>query len=315
MALQHVESTPTGAVAMYGLKEVLKAAGWDVMSSSDGTTYNASGDQITSGAAGAGGMANSQAWFRIRSPDGVFEYVVQRGTTNLVWRIMMNRNVAPFTGGSPGATQTPSSTSEALLWGSGSHASPGFTQMFTTDSTYRFKACADDAAPYGWWCCSFLIGGGTTGHLLWHDPLVATAPGDSCPFLSGALGNGYGGVDLQMSQDSASMGIRVMYSTVPAVGLGTLQQFGAFYPVNAAGSNFKDHKLAQNPITLADDLVPALYMRTAQIANSCWKGVGTVVKWNSTVKSIGSIADMGDGTYRMTLSAVNMPWPNDAVLI
>ncbi len=60
----------TGSAAIFAFKELLVDAGWTVLPSSDGTTYNASGDQITTGSSGAGGMANNSAWFRIESPAG-----------------------------------------------------------------------------------------------------------------------------------------------------------------------------------------------------------------------------------------------------
>lgn len=121
MAYVFYKGTPASfAECMYQLKELLKTAGWTVQSSSDGTTYNASGDQITSGGSGAGGMANTNAWFRIRSPAGASnpEFTVQRGTGNTAWRVKFSQSNA-FTGGSPGATQTPSATNERVDFGGG----------------------------------------------------------------------------------------------------------------------------------------------------------------------------------------------------
>ena len=47
----------------YQIKELLKTVGWVVQSSSDGRTYDASEDIITSGGAGAGGKNNTNAWY------------------------------------------------------------------------------------------------------------------------------------------------------------------------------------------------------------------------------------------------------------
>ena len=119
MAFVLNKTTPaTGAVAMYELKELLKLAGWTVLSSSDGTTYNSGGDQITSGASGANGMANNNAWFRIRSPAGAgaVSFTFQRGTTNLAWRIVRSRT-AGFTTGSPSATVVPSASDGGTMLG------------------------------------------------------------------------------------------------------------------------------------------------------------------------------------------------------
>lgn len=80
----------TGSQAIFNLKELLKSAGYQVLSSSDGTTYNSTGDQISSGSSGANGMANNRAWFRIRSVDGINEWVFQRDSSNTSWRIICN---------------------------------------------------------------------------------------------------------------------------------------------------------------------------------------------------------------------------------
>lgn len=168
----------TGSVAMYQFKEVLKAAGWTVVSSSDGTTYNAAGDQITSGAAGANGMANNSAWFRIRSPgSSPRELTIQRGTTNRVWRIKYSR-LDQFTGGTPGATQTPSATDQVVVRGGGTDAAPTFYTLHTTDGTYRWDVVAETerldgrlGSAYGFWARSTLTAGDAARTALCLEPL------------------------------------------------------------------------------------------------------------------------------------------------
>ena len=58
------ESPATYAVAMFQFKTLMKTAGWTVPRSSDGLTFNSSGDQITSGSSGANGMNNNNAWLQ-----------------------------------------------------------------------------------------------------------------------------------------------------------------------------------------------------------------------------------------------------------
>ena len=141
---------------MYTFKELLKTAGWTVPSSSDGTTYNSSGDQITSGASGAGGLANNSAWFRLRDPGGVKEITIQRGTLNTYYRIKYSF-LAKFSGGSPSATQTPSATDEFLMLGTGTDAAPGYTATLGTDGTYRYNVATDNASPYGFWAGALYV--------------------------------------------------------------------------------------------------------------------------------------------------------------
>lgn len=103
-----------GDEAMFDLKELLKSVGWTVQSSSDGTTYNASGDQITHFGSGAGGYGNVSAWFRIQDPGALREYVFQRGSDGRYLKWMYSA-AAKFTGGSPNATTPPTATDEQGL--------------------------------------------------------------------------------------------------------------------------------------------------------------------------------------------------------
>jgi hypothetical protein len=141
-------ATATGAAFLFGLKTHLKANGWTVMSSSDGTTYNSGGDQITTAAAGAGGMSNTSAWFRIRSSTmGGFtrELTFQVSAAGAAsWRVKYSTS-GGFTGGSPGITQTPSATDEKILKGSGTDASPGYA-VSCVNSAANAQYCAGDSA-------------------------------------------------------------------------------------------------------------------------------------------------------------------------
>ncbi len=144
-------NTPgTGAIAMYLLKTTLVTAGWLVMADSDGSTYNAAGGQVTTGVTGAGGLGNSNAWIRLQSPtvgSNTREITIQRGSTDLLWRIKYSAN-ANFTGGTPGMSQTASSTDEVYMSGGGTDASPTFTSLFPTNNTYRWHICAGGAAEF-----------------------------------------------------------------------------------------------------------------------------------------------------------------------
>src|SRR3990172_4710338 len=123
-------SPATGAVAMYDLKELLKAQGWSVVMSGDGlAVYSAVGDVITGGGVGANGMANTRAWFRITDPAGVKELTIQRGTLNYTYRIKFSY-AAKFTGGAPDPDQTPSATDEVIVEGGGTDAAPSYGSVW-----------------------------------------------------------------------------------------------------------------------------------------------------------------------------------------
>lgn len=163
-------------------KEHLVDQGWTVLRSSDGTTYNASGDQITT----AANLNNNRAWFEIQSPGAEVTFIVQAETTSSrrSWRVKVTAAAAGFSGGSPAATVTGSATSEHLLVGTGSDASPGFTSLFVSSGVIRAFIKADDAAPYG-----FLMGGWSSGVGLASlhfslDPMVTDSfpAGDEFPY-------------------------------------------------------------------------------------------------------------------------------------
>jgi len=211
MALQtDVNNLPTtGSECIFILKELLKTAGYTVPASSDGTTYNAAGDQITVAGSGAGGMDNNRAWFRIQDPAGEREWTFQRATTlHYQWRVKYSA-LDGFTGGSPGITETPSATDEAILFGGGTDASPTFPQMFNV-TPGRWHVIAEDAANargvYWWIAVEVPLGSASVDTMLLCEainpnttpPLVGTratpTTGDPDPCVVGASFNGSGGL-------------------------------------------------------------------------------------------------------------------------
>lgn len=287
------KSPTTGTEAIFTLKTVLKAAGWTVPSSSDGTTYNASGDQITHIGSGAGGLANTGAWFRIRQPDGAREFTFQRGTTGISWRLKYSA-FDLFTGGTPGATQTPSATDEIVLRGGGTDASPTYVQVLPTDGTYKWHVVAQDAklgtalgAGYGFWAWAQLHGSAYVRSVMMLEPLLpgsypeadsrsAPTTGDADPVF---MLFQYQTSELIMTtSDTAGGWCSGTAASIPPVG---------WYKYNMAGEtwvNFPGHKYVDNltsnyfglprrqgpnPYTQGYDLVP-VYMgrgnnRTTQI--------------------------------------------------
>lgn len=166
----------TGSEAIFKLKEVLKGAGWTVVSSSDASTYDAtSNDVITS----AAGMANNSAWFVVQEPGtSGRSWCFQRGTTNVLWRIK-NSPLAGFVDASATATRTPLGSDQTILWGGGTDAAPTYATFFGTDGTYRWHAIADNASvgpsgntAYGFWAFSTVSATGLNMTVVGQDPLV-----------------------------------------------------------------------------------------------------------------------------------------------
>ena len=185
-----LNNTPAnGGAAIFLLKTMLKAAWWTVKSSSDGTTYNSSGDQITTNTTGAGGILNANAWFRIAHPTYVgkelcFQANATPATAAANWRIKSTAN-SGFTGGSPGATQTPAGgTDQKVLVGAGTDASPTFAAAFGTDGGYRFN-CASDSTTGAFWSAAWPSGGGSSSHGLCLEKLTPSNVSDTDPWLFG----------------------------------------------------------------------------------------------------------------------------------
>jgi hypothetical protein len=143
------QSPATGAVAIYTVISQLVSSGWAKISDSDGTTYSSGGTQVTSGAAGAGGLGNSLAWFVLRDPGSRRQFCFQKSSANNTqWRIKFSES-AGFSGGSPGATRVPSATDEQVILGSGTDASPTMATLLNTDGGYRFHVISESAVVTG----------------------------------------------------------------------------------------------------------------------------------------------------------------------
>jgi len=164
-----------GAEFVYRLLAVLIAAGWTKPADSDGTTYSSSGGQVTGYATGTNGLNNARAWVRLQEPGGRREWLFQRDTSTNEhqWRICYSA-AAKFTGGSPGATQTPSATDEQIILGGGSHASPTFAQLVVAGGGYRAHLIAQSTVVggcYGFWALTTVAGTGYCNTAILQEPL------------------------------------------------------------------------------------------------------------------------------------------------
>jgi hypothetical protein len=268
----------TGARAVYTLLACLMQAGWTKVADSDGTTYSSGGTQVTSGASGAGGLGNNSAWVRMRDPAGVREFILQRGTTNLLWRFLWSHS-AKFTGGSPGATQTPSATDEQTVnMGGGTHASPTFGTCFGTDNAYKFHCGADNAAPYDWWWVALDNTTQANPRRGWFLNMQSASYDslDAAPYV----------IDFGGSGTSAFSTLAIKGYSYHKKGLAG-ETWAAYYlliyATNRPGSSTQvapstngsatNGVSATNPYSSLDDLVPAPLARDVAIATPGWKGI------------------------------------------
>lgn len=290
----------TGAYVAFYLKECLKQAGWTVQSSSDGTTYNAGGDQITTGAAGAGGMANNSAWFRIRSPAGAGgrELTFQRGTTNLLWRHKLS-HTSGFTGGSPGATQTPSAADERIVAGAGTDAAPTFITWLAADASYKAHVGADNAAPYDAYVIMVPNGGGSARRW-WHVNMATGSypSGDVAPYVVEMATGAFTKAALSgVSVQSANFG-QGFYKK----GLGgeSFRTFRGFMYTNSSGTDLVPQSAGINPYDSDDNLFPIPVGRISGTdADPGWKGFAptSMMGWPGSTRSDGDYTNVGALRY------------------
>lgn len=312
-----------GAGAFYALKELLKTAGWTVMSSSDGTTYNAGGDQITGNGAGAGGMNNNYAWFRIRQPGAnAREVTFQRSTVTNAWRIKYSGGPSTgFVTGTPGATQTPSASDEQVVAGGGTDAAPTFTQQFDTpDTGWKFNAAANNAAPYSFYWWTHLNGVGQVRTFGMLDTLLVGSelPGDVDPtvlytdtfntsILQGSMAGIYGtNMKAWMAKGLGGAGWVEVKPAYILIGV------SVGFPAS----------MGQDVYTTKDQFAPWLYIRPSNQAPPYGiKGVSSICRWQGVQRGcFDTFNESGSKDY-LSLSGtaaaswVAVPWNGSNVVL
>lgn len=151
----------TFSLNVYTFIANLISAGWTKVQDSDGTTYSASGTQVTGGGTGANGLGNASAWVYMKSPDGRVGFCLQRSVAaDNQWRWTYSPKLL-FIGGTPGATRVPTATDSITMLGGGTDAAPTYAAWFSgTAGSTRWNSVCNDAAPYDWWCNGWPVGGG-----------------------------------------------------------------------------------------------------------------------------------------------------------
>lgn len=307
------KTTPsTNGVAIFTLKEHLKSAGWVVKSSGDATTYNSTADQITSGASGAGGFGNNNAWVRIQAPDGYQEFILQRtGTTTI---IIKYSRLDHFIGGSPSATVVPTATDEVSV-----HPSSSF---YLFDGTFRYFICADNEFPYTFWSGTYPIGRnsfGTSSGFLALEYFLAGHPDDGNLYMiikasasTNPFGIGIGSTtDETRTSASALRSITTVASTTPSI---YVDMGGASYSLGSATHVYPDNGTS-NPISGRDEVIPILWARSSFRDNPGYKGIGSMVKWTGTPHLIGHTLSIESERDQIVWGSASLPWDGSIPII
>lgn len=307
-----VNNTPaTGAVAMYQLITTLITAGWSKVSDSDGTTYSAGGTQVTSGASGANGLGNSSAWVRMAAPavsGQVRELIIQRGTTNdRGWQIKYSAS-ALFSGGSPAATVTPTSTDEVYMLGVGT-AATALASWFDGDGAYRWHiACGGSAEFYSFYAFAVSTGAANIRNGMCLDVMAAgsfpSADVDPAVMYCSAISTG------QSFGDQSTFGWIggiMTTATNPAYArawMGATSQAQAslvsnsvrvaLIPLGGTSGSVVGGLIGAgtNPFTSKDSLIPAWWVRQGtSVAPVGVKGASTLFSYGSVIRQSMDTAD------------------------
>jgi hypothetical protein len=311
------QSPATGAIAMYTLLATFIAAGWADVKDSDGTTYAPAGGQITSGAAGANGLANSLAWFVVAG--GGRQYCVQRSSaSNAQWRIKYSF-AAGFTGGTPGAARVPSATDEVVLLGGGTDAAPTFATLYQVDGTYRMNCCVGKLAGlvssvFYQMCWPNGTPSGTG--MLWFCDIMSAGtyptPNDTDPSVQCLQTNLNPWVASNLVQTNG--GLRAMFWNGSAQQFQSLNAYPLFepntvrYSAPAISSGQGD---GPNSYTGKDDLIPVPYGRPTNLTvPNGFKGIGSLFYWGTVFRSNADVVSVATPTARdwLWMNGSLVPW-------
>lgn len=304
----------SGPEAIYALKRLLKAAGWTVTRSSDGTTYNASADIITSGLSGAGGLGNNNAWFVLQAPAGGRQIVIQRGTSNINWAAHYSK-AAGFTGGSPTATVRSTATDEQALLGAGTGT---FAQLLPTDGSYRFSCGADSASPYGFYAFAVSTGGANSHTMILFDPMTSGVAEDADPYVLAftyhATSNwmdtgGTSGITSAASSSTCPKG----YLKFGLAGEGFVKLPALTYCHRSSSGGSLVMSFPEgaptDPHNSKDQVAPVIWHRpSAETAPAGFKGVSTVCKMNCVDRSNLDVLNLVGTKDRVVVGHFNLPW-------
>lgn len=316
-------NTPaTGAIAMYLLAATLVTAGWSVIADSDGTTYNSSGGQVTSGSAGAGGLNNSNAWIRLQAPlvgSNTREITIQRGATSRGWRVKYSAN-ANFTGGSPSNSQTGSATDEVFMLGGGTDASPTFnTAWFNTDGGYRWHiACGGTTEFYSFVAVALTSTTTTANNAIFLDVMASGSypSEDVDPAVMYCSTAGSGGIGEIVSGSATATNVtnpakaRAWFGATTQAGASTTSDNGnvVIYTYSTVFGNTTN--FAVNPFSSNDTLLQPFYVKATTQSQRLGgiKGFSTLFLIGSMARTNLDTATTIASNDKMRFGTVWMPW-------
>lgn len=316
MAFNMIHTTPaTAPIAVFQLLTMWLAAGCTVTKSGDGlAAFSNSGNVLTSGGTGAGGLGNARAWFVVAWGDGE-EWCIQRGATaDQYWRIKVAR-ASSFTGGAPSATLVPTAPDEVLLANNvgGTDASPGGLILFQTNGSYYLSAGIDTASPRRMWVECYAVAGSALNTWLWRDVLVPTEATDADPYVRGiAWSSGLSVTTIMNATSGDATSTPYYMGFVPSATPTTVVHMPFSQPsVNNQPFYGNSGTLS---ISGSDPLAVLRYQRqAAQGAPLLIKGDSTLFAICGPTRANGDRFTVASANDRVAFSMITTPWDNTVV--
>ena len=306
------------------LKELLKAAGWEVQASSDGTnvsnTPGNGNDQITSAAE----MNNNNAWYVIKQPaitrgwgrKGGRQFIIRRGTSASNWMIAY----VPLDAAEAAQASTANGTTTAVPTYTTRHALvgtlPDTTAAFGStggSGLNRLVIGANNAAPYGFFMGAYVRTNGTiSGGMFLFDPLEPDSvdPDDEDPYVVCATNtNGWHYQGL----GSITAGPQAYYRKGLA-GEGFYPIAAAYYACFRTSDTFMvPRHIGRNPNGKQERNLPVFYMRSAIDGANLYPGVGlkgasSVWRWKSGAYHIATRLTEFVADDRFVMLDAVVPW-------
>jgi hypothetical protein len=284
MARLYLKDTPaTGSIALWNLKEHLKAAGWEHQASGQGTSGTFSvtpgnvNDVLTSGEK----FTRTYGWIVLRDPGGSREIVLQKGSTsqNLHAAYSFSAHYTGTGNGAISAIVAPTATDSKTLEGT-TEIPVNYSTFWPTDGTYRQKIMADSSAPYGFWHQTHTSGGAaSSGGWLIMDPLKSGSyPAedvDPYVFLGSSTSQPSGRYDTHWAAENAAPIGVFSFLKKGLSGEGFVQLVGT-YPYGSQSFLPASGNLGANPHNTKDELLPLIYARhSSKTVPVGYKGVSS----------------------------------------
>jgi len=280
----------------FNFKAKMKLAGWTVPSSSDGTTYNASGDQITVNATSGAGAINTSSWFILTHPtlDTYQRHIcIQFGAGANQIRVKLSWS--GFSAGTPGIARVPSAADEQILIGSGTDASPTYTSVLSSiaGNINAFMMCGDVTEKYHFYFLGTFPGSNLNQFIFTMERLTDTHPLDIDPyiyFLNGSTSN-LSGFDTYTSCILTSSGASQPFAWYKKGLAGaTFTRYSTGMLGANATSNAPAANLGTNPYDKKASLIPMYFGRggswTTQLG---WKGTAVNMYFSGLARNTGAV--------------------------